>query len=75
MAAVSYPHEHHQHLNMRITVCWYSCDQIRVGLEQNDFTHAQRRITYMKYLGELYNARLIDPQVHMCSPCQHRVGF
>lgn len=35
-------------------------EEIRVGLEQNIFKHNQRRIAVSKYLGELYNYRLID---------------
>ncbi|KAG0174672.1 hypothetical protein DFQ30_003435 [Apophysomyces sp. BC1015] len=35
-------------------------EEIRVGLEQNIFKHNQRRIAVAKYLGELYNYRMID---------------
>ncbi|KAF7727252.1 hypothetical protein EC973_007865 [Apophysomyces ossiformis] len=35
-------------------------EEIRVGLEQNIFKHNQRRIAVVKYLGELYNYRMID---------------
>ncbi|KAI8967877.1 armadillo-type protein [Mycotypha africana] len=35
-------------------------EEIRVGLEQNIFSHNQRRIAIAKYLGELYNYRMID---------------
>ncbi|KAI8820667.1 armadillo-type protein [Fimicolochytrium jonesii] len=35
-------------------------EEIRVGLEQNIFKHNQRRISIAKYLGELYNYRMID---------------
>lgn len=35
-------------------------EEIRMGLEQNIFKHNQRRIAVVKYLGELYNYRMID---------------
>ncbi|KAI8063219.1 armadillo-type protein [Gongronella butleri] len=35
-------------------------EEIRVGLEQNIFKHNQRRIATVKYLGELYNYRMVD---------------
>ncbi|KAG2176994.1 hypothetical protein INT43_007648 [Umbelopsis isabellina] len=35
-------------------------EEIRVGLEQNIFKHNQRRIATAKYLGELYNYRMIE---------------
>ncbi|KAI8377492.1 armadillo-type protein [Radiomyces spectabilis] len=35
-------------------------EEIRVGLEQNIFKHNQRRIAVVKYLGELYNYRMVD---------------
>lgn len=33
------------------------------GLEQNDFKYNQRRIAEVKYLGELYNYRMLDHPV------------
>lgn len=33
---------------------------VAIGLEQNDFKYNQRRIAEVKYLGELYNYRMID---------------
>lgn len=36
---------------------------IIVGLEQNDFKMNQRRIAEVKYLGELYNFRMVDHPV------------
>ena len=36
---------------------------ITLGLEQNEFKHNQRRIAEVKYLGELYNYKLIDSPV------------
>ncbi|KAI5785039.1 putative nonsense-mediated mRNA decay factor [Peziza echinospora] len=38
-------------------------EQIEVGLEQNNFKHNQRRIAQVKYLGELYNYKMVDSQV------------
>ncbi|RFU35631.1 hypothetical protein B7463_g649, partial [Scytalidium lignicola] len=35
-------------------------EYITVGLEQNDFKFNQRRIAEVKYLGELYNYRMVD---------------
>ncbi|KAG6555992.1 hypothetical protein Mapa_001932 [Marchantia paleacea] len=38
-------------------------EEIRIGLEMNDFGMQQRRIAYMRFLGELYSYRLIDSPV------------
>lgn len=38
-------------------------EQISLGLEQNNFKHNQRRIAQVKYLGELYNYKLVDSPV------------
>lgn len=38
-------------------------EYITVGLEQNDFKFNQRRIAEVKYLGELYNYRMMDHPV------------
>lgn len=35
-------------------------EEIRIGLEHNIFKHNQRRIAVAKYLGELYNYRMIE---------------
>ena len=35
-------------------------EQITLGLEQNDFKFNQRRVSEVKYLGELYNYKLVD---------------
>ncbi|ORY81907.1 armadillo-type protein [Protomyces lactucae-debilis] len=40
-------------------------EEMRVGLEENNFRHHQKRIALAKYLGELYNHRLVDGQVVM----------
>ena len=33
---------------------------ITLGLEQNDFKYNQRRLAEVKYLGELYNYKMVD---------------
>jgi regulator of nonsense transcripts 2 len=38
-------------------------ESITLGLEQNDFKFNQKRIAEMKYLGELYNYKMIDSPV------------
>lgn len=38
-------------------------EAIRVGLELNEYGMQQRRIAYMRFLGELYSYRLIDSPV------------
>ncbi|ODQ55597.1 ARM repeat-containing protein [Saitoella complicata NRRL Y-17804] len=38
-------------------------EQIRLGLEQNIFKHNQRRIAAVKYLGELYNYKMVETSV------------
>lgn len=38
-------------------------ENITLGLEQNDFKFNQRRIADIKYLGELYNYKLVDSSV------------
>ncbi|KAI9696778.1 MAG: hypothetical protein M1836_005140 [Candelina mexicana] len=38
-------------------------ESIVVGLEQNDFKFNQRRISEVKYLGELYNYKMVDSPV------------
>ncbi|KAK6346650.1 hypothetical protein TWF696_006770 [Orbilia brochopaga] len=38
-------------------------ENIRVGLEENDYRMNQRRIATIKYLGELYNYKMIDSPV------------
>ena len=35
-------------------------EQVRLGLEINDANYNQRRLAVAKFLGELYNYRLID---------------
>ncbi|KAI1756642.1 MIF4G domain-containing protein [Xylaria castorea] len=38
-------------------------DAVTFGLEQNDFRYNQRRIAEIKYLGELYNYRMLEHPV------------
>ena len=38
-------------------------EQITLGLEQNDFKFNQRRLAEVKYLGELYNYKMVDSPV------------
>jgi regulator of nonsense transcripts 2 len=38
-------------------------ESVTFGLEQNDFKYNQRRIAEMKYLGELYNYRMLEHPV------------
>ena len=38
-------------------------ESITSGLEQNDFKHNQRRLAEVKYLGELYNYKMVDSPV------------
>jgi regulator of nonsense transcripts 2 len=38
-------------------------DAVAFGLEQNDFKYNQRRIAEIKYLGELYNYRMLEHPV------------
>ncbi|KZF23366.1 hypothetical protein L228DRAFT_209787 [Xylona heveae TC161] len=38
-------------------------ESITIGLEQNEFKYNQRRIAEVKYLGELYNYKVIDSPV------------
>jgi regulator of nonsense transcripts 2 len=38
-------------------------ESIAFGLEQNDFKFNQRRVAEVKYLGELYNYRMLEHPV------------
>ena len=38
-------------------------ENITIGLEQNDFKSNQRRLAEVKYLGELYNYKMVDSPV------------
>lgn len=43
-----------------ITVIDNILENITLGLEQNDFKFNQRRLAEVKYLGELYNYKMVD---------------
>lgn len=51
------------HQEFVITVIDNLLESIVLGLEQNDFKYNQRRIAEVKYLGELYNYRMVDHPV------------
>lgn len=38
-------------------------EQIRIGLEENNYKHNQKQIALLRYLGELYNYKIIDTPV------------
>ncbi|KAI9851881.1 MAG: hypothetical protein M1838_002452 [Thelocarpon superellum] len=38
-------------------------EYITIGLEQNDFRNNQRRVSEIKYLGELYNFKMVDSPI------------
>jgi regulator of nonsense transcripts 2 len=46
-----------------VLVVDYTLEQIRMGLEMNLFKRNQRRLALMKFLGELYNFRMLDTSV------------
>ncbi|KAF9114715.1 hypothetical protein BGX27_010025 [Mortierella sp. AM989] len=48
------------HSDFSIAVVDSVIETIKVGLEQNNFRHNQRRIAVVKFLGELYNYRMVD---------------
>jgi regulator of nonsense transcripts 2 len=51
------------HQDFVISVIDNLLEFIAVGLEQNDFKFNQRRIAEVKYLGELYNYKMVDHPV------------
>ncbi|KAI9736047.1 MAG: hypothetical protein M1818_006223 [Claussenomyces sp. TS43310] len=51
------------HQDFVTTVIDNVLEYITIGLEQNDFKFNQRRIAEVKYLGELYNYRMMDHPV------------
>ncbi len=51
------------HQDFAIGVIDNVLEQITLGLEQNDFKFNQRRIAEAKYLGELYNYKMVDSTV------------
>jgi regulator of nonsense transcripts 2 len=54
---------HRYHQDFIISVIDDLLEYIVVGLEQNDFKFNQKRIAEVKYLGELYNYRMVDHPV------------
>jgi regulator of nonsense transcripts 2 len=54
---------HRYHQDFVTTVIDNLLEYITIGLEQNDFKYNQRRIAEVKYLGELYNYRMVDHPV------------
>lgn len=48
------------HQDFVMTIIDNLVEYIVLGLEQNDFKFNQRRIAEVKYLGELYNYRMVD---------------
>ena len=51
------------HQDFTIGVIDNVLEQITLGLEQNDFKFNQRRVAEAKYLGELYNYKMVDSTV------------
>ena len=51
------------HQDFAISVIDNILEQVTLGLEQNDFKFNQRRIAEVKYLGELYNYKMVDSTV------------
>lgn len=51
------------HQDFVVNVIDNSLERITLGLEQNDFKFNQERIADVKYLGELYNYKMVDSPV------------
>ena len=51
------------HQDFAVSVLDTVLENITLGLEQNDFKFNQRRIAEVKYLGELYNYKMLDSPV------------
>jgi regulator of nonsense transcripts 2 len=51
------------HQDFSIGVIDNVLESINLGLEQNDFKFNQRRVAEVKYLGELYNYKMVDSTV------------
>ncbi|KAK5538319.1 mRNA decay protein [Exophiala sp. CCFEE 6169] len=51
------------HQDFAIGVIDNVLEQVTLGLEQNDFKFNQRRVADVKYLGELYNYKMVDSTV------------
>lgn len=54
-------YRHHPHFVVKIID--NVLESISFGLEQNDFRFSQRRVAEVKYLGELYNYRMLEHPV------------
>ncbi|KAF9340436.1 hypothetical protein BGZ91_002062 [Linnemannia elongata] len=48
------------HSDFSIAIVDSIAEGIRIDLEQNNFRHNQKRIAIVKFLGELYNYRMVD---------------
>lgn len=48
------------HSDFSIAVVDSVVETIKVGLDQNNFRHNQKRIAVVRFLGELYNYRMVD---------------
>ncbi|XP_074308336.1 regulator of nonsense transcripts UPF2-like [Silene latifolia] len=57
-AGLSYYHD-----NFAVAVVDEVLEEIRMGLELNDYGMQQRRLAHMRFLGELYNYELVDSSV------------
>ncbi|KQJ83656.1 regulator of nonsense transcripts UPF2 isoform X1 [Brachypodium distachyon] len=53
----------HYHDGFPVAVIDEVLEEIRVGLELNDYAMQQRRLAHMRFLGELYNYEHIDSSV------------
>ncbi|RCV34594.1 hypothetical protein SETIT_7G171600v2 [Setaria italica] len=53
----------HYHHDFAVTVVDEVLEEIRVGLELNDYAMQQQRLAHMRFLGELYNYEYIDSSV------------
>ena len=51
------------HQDFFISILDSLLEQVTLGLEQNDFKFNQRRIAEVKYLGELYNYKMVDSPI------------
>ncbi|KAI9597993.1 armadillo-type protein [Syncephalis fuscata] len=51
------------HSDLGVMVIDTLLEEIRVGLEKNLFRQNQRRVSVVRYLGELYNYRMIDSSI------------
>lgn len=51
------------HSDFTIAVVDELLESINQGLERNDYRHYQRRMSEIKYLGELYTYRMIDSSI------------